>query len=355
MSRDPTPDPTAEASAPPTVRRAAGLRRAGRIPTPLIFVGSVSLAAVLLWRGGQLGDIGDAVRRADAWSIAAGLALYLAGLALLCFRWHVLVQMVRGVSSLPRAAEAFLTSVVINYAAPIGLAVPTRAALTKRALGLSTAETGAVAIWEVGVDVIVLGAGSMLWLSLGGWSGDLLPSISADAIKIAGGVVAILATAGVGLALAVAVRRPALLRRIRMQAAVLLTAPIRRPGRALVALGVGIAYWIAQGAVMWLLLRALGERSGPDLILGLTALPILVGMLSPVPGGAGVREALMLGVARVQHADGAAVLLAALTYRVALFVSIPVLYAIVRVWLAVDARAGRGGGRGTIDSAREAG
>jgi uncharacterized membrane protein YbhN (UPF0104 family) len=59
-------------------------------------------------------------------------------------------------------------------------------------------------------------------------------------------------------------------------------------------------------------------------------------MLSPVPGGAGVREALMLAVARVHGADGASVLLAAVTYRVALFASIPILYALVRVWLTFD-------------------
>ena len=91
---------------------------------------------------------------------------------------------------------------------------------------------------------------------------------------------------------------------------------------------------LAQAAVMWLLLRALDVDPSATLVLGLISLPILVGMLSPVPGGAGIREALMLGVARVHNADSAAVLLAALTYRIALFASIPVLYAGVRFWIS---------------------
>ncbi|MEZ4625299.1 MAG: lysylphosphatidylglycerol synthase domain-containing protein [Thermomicrobiales bacterium] len=53
-------------------------------------------------------------------------------------------------------------------------------------------------------------------------------------------------------------------------------------------------------------------------------------MISPVPGGAGVREGLMVAMARVYDVDSVAVLLAALVYRIALFAAIPILYAAVR-------------------------
>jgi hypothetical protein len=68
----------------------------------------------------------------------------------------------------------------------------------------------------------------------------------------------------------------------------------------------------------------------------LITVPVLVGMLSPVPGGAGIREALMIGVARVEGADTAIVLVAALVYRVALFLAIPILYLAVRIWLRAE-------------------
>jgi len=79
------------------------------------------------------------------------------------------------------------------------------------------------------------------------------------------------------------------------------------------------------------------EGSSPSLslILGLTTLPILIGMLSPVPGGAGVREALMIAVASVHGASEANVLLAGVTYRIALFAAIPALYGIIRVLIAM--------------------
>jgi uncharacterized membrane protein YbhN (UPF0104 family) len=64
-------------------------------------------------------------------------------------------------------------------------------------------------------------------------------------------------------------------------------------------------------------------------------LPILIGMLSPVPGGAGVREALMIAVASVHGANEANVLLAGVTYRIALFAAIPILYGIIRILIAL--------------------
>ncbi len=310
-------------------------RRLSAIPTPLIFAFSIVLALLLLLWEGALGDVGPAIRRADAWTIVAGLLLYLAGLALLCLRWHLLVRMIKGASHAPRAAEAFLTSVVINYAAPISLAVPSRAALTKRALGLSASETGAVALWEIATDVLVLGLASLLWLAVGGRDADLIPAASSGVLVVVGVMLAAVAGA-VALTVFVARARPRVWERVRKMARTTLTYPARRPTDALLAVATSVVYWTAQCAVLWLLLDAIGQRPGSALVLGLISLPVLVGMLSPVPGGAGVREALMLAVARVHDADGASVLLAAVTYRIALFASIPVLYALVRVWLRLD-------------------
>jgi uncharacterized membrane protein YbhN (UPF0104 family) len=326
--------------APATPEPGGLIHRISRIPTPLIFAGSVAIALVLLWREGSLSDVGGALRDADPLTIVAGLLLYLAGLALLCVRWDQVVRMVKGASSLPRASEAFLTSVVINYAAPIGLAVPSRAALTKRALGLNAAETGAVALWEVAVDVLVLAAFSLLWLLLGGRDADILPETS-GAVRLL-----IVAVAMVGIAVAFALafilarRKPGIWAKVTSTSKSIATFPAKRPLDAFLAVIVTVIYWVGQGVVMWLLLRALDVSPSTTLVLGLTSLPILVGMLSPVPGGAGIREALMLAVARTHNADSAAVLLAALTYRIALFASIPVLYAAVRVWLNLSPAAG---------------
>jgi uncharacterized membrane protein YbhN (UPF0104 family) len=326
------PDP--DGSAEQIAERGGIVRRVASVPTPLIFLISVAVALAILWRQGSFSDVVDAARGADALVIAAGLVLYLIGLALLSVRWHILVVMINGASRLPRAAEAFLTSVVVNYAAPIGLAVPTRAALTKRALGLTAAQTGAVALWEVALDVIVLGLFTLAWLvviraDIGELGRPSDGQLTAGAAIIVAGVLLLI---GATLYLR---RRSSWWGRLRHLVGHTATYPLRRPRVAVLATGTTIAYWLGQAIVLWLLLNALTDDASPSLALGLVSLPVLVGMLSPVPGGAGIREALMLAVARVHDADTGAVLLAALTYRVALFAAIPVLYAGVRFWLGM--------------------
>ena len=274
-----------------------------RIPTPLIFVGAVGIAFLLLWQQGKLGDVENAVRGANIWVIVAGLLLYLAGMALASYRWHMLVIMARGVSDLPKAAEAYLTSIVVNYAAPVGLAVPTRAALTKRALGLTTAETSAVALWEVGVDCIVLGIGSVLWLMLGGWNGKLLPSVSHHTQVLLGGALIVGAAGGLAGLTALLMRKPQLIAKVRRMLVTFVTFPLKRPREAVYATLITVGYWLIQGFVMVLLLDALGVDWSVTFVLGMMSLPILVGMLSPLPGGAGIREALMVVVARVHDVD----------------------------------------------------
>jgi glycosyltransferase 2 family protein len=327
---------TTKTTTEPSSGRADGLiKRFSAIPTPLIFVFSILIAILLLLWEGSLDDVWPTLRRADATTIVAGLVLYLVGLALLCLRWHLLVRMIKGASHAPRAAEAFLTSVVINYAAPISLAVPSRVALTKRALGLSASETGAVALWEIATDVLVLGLASVLWFAIGGRDADIIPQASSGLLLIVG-LILLVALAVLGGLFAIARLRPRLWEKVLSTLRTTLTYPSKRPNDAILAVATSVVYWIGQGAVLWLLLDAIGQEPGVPLVLGLISLPVLVGMLSPVPGGAGVREALMIAVAKVHDADGATVLLAAVTYRIALFGSIPILYGLVRVWLKLD-------------------
>lgn len=304
-----------------------------RIPTPVIFVGSVALAVLVLWLQGALANLADVVADARISLMIIAAPIYLASLLLLCYRWHVLVEMAQGRSNFPRASEAFLTSVVINYAAPIGLAVPSRAALTKRALGLDARATGTIAVWEIGMDVIVLGAGTVLWMVLANGAtsavGEELSS-SARLYATFGAIGLVIVLIAAWWFLKTADRRA----RMFSAASRILLAPRERPREALAALGVTLVYWIIQGVVLALLVAAFNVDATFEFVLGLTTLPILVGMLSPIPGGAVVREALMYVVARLADVPGDPVIAAALVYRFALFAAIPILYLGVRWWIA---------------------
>jgi uncharacterized membrane protein YbhN (UPF0104 family) len=78
-------------------------------------------------------------------------------------------------------------------------------------------------------------------------------------------------------------------------------------------------------------LGVLGSPAPLSLLLGLMGLPVLIGMLSPVPGGAGVREGLMAAAAGLAGYPAAPVLLAAIAYRLVLFVVTPLVWGAVRL------------------------
>jgi uncharacterized membrane protein YbhN (UPF0104 family) len=309
------------------------LRRILRIPTPVIFIGGIVVALIILWWQGQLQEIVGVVGRADVSPMLLAAPIYIASLGLLCLRWHLLVRMAQGWSDLPRASEAFLTSVVINYAAPIGLAVPSRAALTKRALGLDNHSTGTIALWEIGFDVMILGIGSLAWLFLAEGSTAAVGNELSDSA----GTYARWGLVGFGvvlLLLAWLLRNTDQRRRFVHFMQRILRSPMQRPGQALLAITVTAAYWIVQGVVLWLLVGAMHVETSFVFILGLTSLPMLVGMLSPIPGGAVVREAMMFVVARIAGVPGSEVVAAAVIYRIALFGAIPILYGLVRLWIS---------------------
>lgn len=304
------------------------------VPTTVIFVISLVLAVIVLWLTGALDGVITALRDADLGLMLLSAPIYLVSLWVLAYRWHLLVRMAGGVSELPKAAEAFLTSVIINYAAPVGLAVPSRAALTKRALGLDASQTGTIALWEIAFDVLVLGTGAVAWMLLAdGAPTQVRREIaeSSTSYLLAGLALAMI----VAVVAAIAWRKPGLRQKMLTMLRAILIAPTKRPGAAAYTLAVTVVYWASQGLVLWMLVEALGVSVSASFMLGFTSLPILVGMLSPIPGGAAVREGLMYVVARLSdlgpQAD--AILAAALIYRFALFVAIPILFAINKVWL----------------------
>ena len=321
----------------------SGWRRFLAVPTPILFAVSVLVGLALLARQGALADVGAAAARVHPAIIAATLALYAGGLLLLSLRWHALARMAGGTVAAQVAAEVFLTSVVVNYAAPIGLAVPTRAALSKRDLGLSPSGSGAVVLWEALLDLGILAAIGVLWLVLGGGEAATAMAAEGQAWTVAAAVLLAL-VAGAGVALFIVSRR--VRARVRRFGGEALALPVKRPREALTALVLSLAFWALQTGILRLLLEAFGVVSPSSaLVLGLLGWPTFIGMVSPVPGGAGVREALMVAVAGVSRVDGAAVLLAALAYRVTLFVTLPFVFLAARGWRALSpARAVREGG-----------
>jgi uncharacterized membrane protein YbhN (UPF0104 family) len=206
------------------------------------------------------------------------------------------------------------------------LAVPTRAALTIRDLALSPSQSGAVVGWEAALDVLALSVISAAWLILGG--SDLVQTMTFDGRVVA--LVAIISAFGAG-AMRAASRSAAIRSRIAPFAGRMLSSPVEHPVLALVAVALTGGFWITQVGIMAALLALFGVSISLPLLLGTMGVPMLVGMLSPVPGGAGVREALMAAAARLGGTPAGPVVLAAVAYRLALFLVTPLVWGAVRL------------------------
>jgi uncharacterized membrane protein YbhN (UPF0104 family) len=296
------------------------------VPTPVIFCVAAALAVLLLWRQGRLAEIIESMRDVPPGRVAAILLIYAGSILLLAIRWHALVRMTGGTRHWTSSAEVFLTSVIVNYAAPIGLAVPTRAALSIRDLELSPSQSGAVVGWEAALDVVALSVISVAWLILGG--SDLVQSMTVDGRVLI--LISIMAALAV-VAIRVASRSTAIRSRITPFAGQMLSSPAEHPVLALIAVALTGGFWITQVGVMAALLAIFGVSVSLQLLLGIMGVPVLVGMLSPVPGGAGVREALMAAAAGLGGTPAGPVVLAAVAYRLALFLVTPLVWAMVRM------------------------
>jgi glycosyltransferase 2 family protein len=296
------------------------------LPTPVIFVTAAALAMGLLWRGGGLHGVTESLRDIHPIKVVGILLVYAASLMLLGFRWHTLVRMAGGSPGWASSAEVFLTSVIVNYAAPIGLAVPTRAALTVRDLDMNPGQSGAVVGWEAALDLLALALISAAWLVLGGLV--LLQSMTIDGRILAVGATVVVLGA---VAMGILGRSTAIRSRIAPFAHRMISNPAEQPLLALLALILTAGFWLIQVGIMAVILDAFGAGASPTLLLGIMGLPMLIGMLSPVPGGAGVREALMAGAARLEGVPAGPVVLAAVAYRLALFVVTPFVWGVIRL------------------------
>jgi uncharacterized membrane protein YbhN (UPF0104 family) len=167
---------------------------------------------------------------------------------------------------------------------------------------------------------------SAAWLILGG--SDLIQTMTFDVRLLA--LLAIVGILG-AVAMRVASRSTAIRSRIAPFAGRMLSSPAEHPVLALVAVALTGGFWITQVGIMAALLALFGVTISLQLLLGIMGVPVLVGMLSPVPGGAGVREALMAAAARLGGTPAGPVVLAAVAYRLALFLVTPLVWGAVRL------------------------
>jgi len=95
--------------------------------------------------------------------------------------------------------------------------------------------------------------------------------------------------------------------------------------------GLTLLYWSLQVVVIGLLFWALGIDFTIIYVLGVATVPGLAGMLAPLPGGVGVREAVTVALTTVTGISAATLVTLAIAQRVLLVAALPLSLGLVRI------------------------
>lgn len=286
----------------------------------LLAWGPLAVAIAALLASGQAGAVAGALAGARP---APLLALLVVGLALPVVharRWQTMLRSVAAEVPLPHAVEMTVTASLVNYAVPGYAGSPVKGVLARqfhdvgfgRSLPTLAAEQvldAAALALGAGAGLLVAGPSAIAWFGpAGGPSGTALLAGVVGVGLVAGGALLVARRyAGAFTARVVASGRMLAADRERRAPVLLLTG----------------AYWGLNVAAVWLGAWAVGLTLGPVALLLLANVPLLVGLASPLPGGLGLREGAMAGIAGVIGVPVAGIVAAAVLHRGVLVLALP--------------------------------
>ncbi|MCX7622679.1 MAG: flippase-like domain-containing protein [Thermomicrobium sp.] len=224
------------------------------------------------------------------------LATLLATVPPLCYawRWQRLLAVADAPVSLPEAVRVTVASSAANYLVPAFGWAPAKVLATRRWLGIGVRRTLPTLVVEQALDL-----GALLGLAVVGLAGsplERLRSASAPLVRPLPLLALGFTVAFVLLALVLSFSERA--RRWGRDRGVVGLRAVRDFARDPAVWLATLGRWGAELALVALLVEGAGARLGWRDLCVLLSAPSLVGLLSPIPGGLGVREAAGVLLAR---------------------------------------------------------
>jgi uncharacterized membrane protein YbhN (UPF0104 family) len=306
----------------------SGSLRARRL-LPLVVWGCIALGILALILSGDIGSMTAALVDADLRLVALLLLVALALPLVHARRWQVMLRSVGHDLSLGAAVDLTISSTMINYAAPGYLWSPAKGMLARQMYGVGLGRSVPTLAAEQVLDALALLLGTAAGLLLAGPTisrqiADRVDAPSAGTLLIVAGVLAFGLIAGIYAALRFGRRFV----RSSIDAGRLLAGDrsLRAP-----VLGLTAARWLLDTLAIWLAAKAVGVSLGLSALILISNLPLLVGVVSPMPGGIGFREGAMAAVASALVIPVAAILAAAILHRAVLILALPLVAGLIRV------------------------
>ena len=296
---------------------------------PLVVWVSIALGVVVLLLSGDLRVMTSALVDADLRDVALLLLVALALPVVHARRWQVMLRSVGHEIDLGAAVDLTISSTMINYAAPGYLWSPAKGVLARQMYGVALGRSVPTLAAEQALDALALLLGTIAGLLLAGSTisrqiADRVDAPSVATIIVAAGLLVLVIIAGVYLALRFGRR----FLRSMIEAGSLLAGDrsLRVP-----VIGLTVVRWLLDTAAIWLAAKAVGVSLGVSALILISNLPLLIGVISPMPGGIGFREGAMAAVASALVIPVAAILAAAILHRAVLILALPLVAGLIRV------------------------
>jgi uncharacterized membrane protein YbhN (UPF0104 family) len=219
-----------------------------------------------------------------------------------------------------------ISAALLNYASPGFVGASAKALLANQTRGVAYRHSALAIAFEHTLDLSLMVVTSLTAILI---IGPARFREVAEPLEAFASLIGILLTLGiVGLALLVAWRLGA---KRRVDQLVSAAASLgRQVDRRAVALLTAL-YWLLQVVVVALLFWALNIPTVAINILALSTVPVLAGMLAPVPGGVGVREAVIVALTTVTGVSAGTLVTLAIIQRVLLVSALPLSLALLRL------------------------
>lgn len=308
---------------------AAERRRRGRLAILALGWGPLLVALAVLLVSGEARNVARVLGEARPGVLAVVLLVGMALPVVHARRWQTMLQSVAATVPLPAAVDMTVSASLVNYAVPGYIGSPTKGVLARQLYGIGLGRSVPTLAAEQMLDALALALGSGVALLLAGPVAVEWVQAVADHSLLT----TLLLTGTVGM-LGVAVGF-VLLRRFAAR----FLAGLASSGRMLAGdrarrgpiLLLTLAYWSLNVLAVWLAAWAVGISLGLTSLMLLSNLPLLVGLISPLPGGLGLREGAMAAIAGAVGVPVAGIVAAAVLQRAVLVAALPAVLGGVRL------------------------
>lgn len=296
---------------------------------PLIVWGTVALGLLILLVTGEAGLMLSAIATANWWFVVPLLMVGIALPVVHARRWQIMLRSLDHDLTMDAAVDLTISSTMINYAAPGYLWSPAKGLLARQMYGIGLGRSVPTLAVEQLLDAIALLLGTLAGLILAGstisrsmFDHAHTPSTAALLVML------VIAVTGLCVGLYAMRRLGPRFSSTVAEASRLLA---RDRSLRLPVIGFTVARWVLDTLAIWLAAKAVGVSLGLAGLVLISNLPLLIGLISPMPGGIGFREGAMAGVAGVLALPVGAILAAAILHRAVLLISLPLVLGSARV------------------------